>query len=302
MDMVAPVMDKVTWVEADILDILALEEAMEGVEQVYHCAALISFDPKEVKKMMEVNQKGTEQVVNTALHCGIKKLVHVSSIAALGRNKNGSHLSEDSKWERSKHNSNYAISKYLAEHEVWRGMAEGLDVAVVNPSVIIGSGRWDDGPLKMFKLVWKNFPFYPKGVSGFVDVRDVARYMILLMESDISGQRFILNSINLSFKNFQERIAEELDRKKPSILVNPIIQQIAWRLEWVRGLFMRNLNPLITRETAEHSSRIYYYENEKSLKNFEFSYIPIEQTIKQTSKQFKEASEDNFCSKYLPLH
>ena len=302
MDMVAAVKDQIEWVEADILDVPALEEAMKGIRQVYHCAALISFDPRDARKMRQINQTGTENVVNIALHSGVEKLVHVSSIAAIGRRKNGSIISEKTKWERSKFNSNYAISKHLAEQEVWRGMAEGLDVGIVNPSVIIGSGRWDEGPLKLFKLGWKNYPFFPKGASGFVDVRDVARFMIRLMESDISGERFILNSGNCSFKQIQFSIAEALDRKKPYLLVSPLVQQIAWRLEWLRARLSRNYAPLITRETAEHSSRVYYYDNQKSIESFNFEYIPVEQTIAETSRQFIQASNNGFTSKYLPLY
>lgn len=302
MDLVAPIQDQIEWVEADLLDVPALEDAMEGIKQVYHCAALISFAPKDVPKMMMINQKGTENIVNLALHKGIKKLVHVSSIAALGRNQQSNVVSEKDKWERNKNNSNYSISKYLAEQEVWRGMAEGLDVAIVNPAVILGAGRWNEGPLKLFGLVWKNFPFYPKGISGFVDVRDVARFMIQLMESDISGERFILSSENLSFKKLQEDIALRLKRKKPSILVNPFIQEIAWRLERIRGFFLSNHDPLITRETAAHSSKQFHYSNDKSKQLLPFEYIPIEQTIEETSKLFLTASTDDFKSKYLDLY
>lgn len=302
MDLVAPVQDQIEWVEADLLDVPALEDAMEGITQVYHCAALISFSPKDVSKMMTINQKGTENVVNIALHKGIKKLVHVSSIAALGRNQESNIVSEKDKWERHKQNSNYSISKYLAEQEVWRGMAEGLQVAIVNPAVILGAGRWNEGPLKLFGLVWKNFPFYPKGVSGFVDVRDVARFMIQVMESDISGERFILSSENLSFKGLQEDIASELNRNKPSILVSPFIQEVAWRLERLRGFFLPNHDPLITRETAAHSSKQFHYSNDKSKQFLSFSYIPIQQTIQETSKLFLEASKNNFSSKFLDLY
>ena len=179
--LVADIQGAVEWVEGDLLDPAALEDAMQGIRQVYHCAAIVSFDPRMVRTMLRANVEGTANVVNAALWEGVDKLVHVSSIAAIGRSPEEKKVSENTKWQRSPLHSNYAISKYLSEQEAWRGMAEGLNVSVVNPSVILGSGRWEDGPLQLFRLGWKAFPFYATGVSGFVDVRDVAQAMILLL-------------------------------------------------------------------------------------------------------------------------
>ncbi|MFN7118485.1 MAG: NAD-dependent epimerase/dehydratase family protein [Saprospiraceae bacterium] len=300
MDLVTEVADQIEWVEGDVLDIFALEDAMQEVQQVYHCAAVVSFDPRDYDQMRQVNVEGTANVVNAALAAGIEKLVHVSSIAAIGRVKNQPIVNEQTKWERSNHNSEYAISKYLSENEVWRGMVEGLNVAVVNPSVILGSGRWEEGPLKFFKVVWNNFPFYTKGTTGFVDVRDVARFMLLLMESDISGERYILNSENLTYQTILNEIALHLNKKPPSILVNPFIQQVAWRVEALRAQLFGG-RPLVTRETAATSLRSYYFQNDKSRTDFDFEYTPIRQTIAEACRQFREAATDGFSSRILPL-
>ena len=301
VDLVADIAEQIMWVEADLLDIFALEDAMQGVQQLYHCAAIVSFDPRDRDQMRQVNVEGTANVVNAALHAGIEKMVHVSSIAAIGRSKQSNIVNEQNKWERSDYNSEYAISKYLSENEVWRGMAEGLPVAVVNPSVIMGSGRWHEGPQQLFRLVSKNFPFYATGVSGFVDVRDVARFMMQLMESNIKGDRYILNADNLSFQTIMNEIAGHLQRPQPRVRVTPLIQQIAWRVEWLRAQLFGH-RPLITREVARHATRSFYYQNDKSLADFpDFEYTPIQQTIAETCRQFRQAAEADFPAQVLPL-
>lgn len=300
MDLVVDIADQIEWVECDVLDILGLEDVMKGVQQVYHCAAIISFDPRDFDEMRKVNVDGTANVVNAALYANVEKLVHVSSIAAIGRTKESNTVTEDTKWQRGSYNSNYAISKYLSENEVWRGMAEGLNIAIVNPSVILGSGRWDDGPLKFFKLGWKNFPFYTKGTTGFVDVRDVIRFMILLMTSDISGERYILNAENLTYHTIMNEIAAHLNKKPPTVQVTPLLQQLAWRVEWLRATLF-GIKPFITREVARTAMRSFFYQNDKSLAHFDFEYTPIRQTIAETARQFREAAEEDFKPKVLPL-
>jgi len=188
----------------------------------------------------------------------------------------------------------------LSANEVWRGMTEGLNVAMVNPSVILGGGRWEEGPLKFFKMVWKNFPFYTKGTTGFVDVRDVARFMILLMESEVVGERYILNGENLTYQTVMNEIALHLNKKPPSIQVNSLIQQLAWRVEWLRSKLLGS-RPFITRETAANSMRSYFYQNDKSRTDFDFEYTPIRQTIAETCQQFKDATDKGLESRVLPL-
>lgn len=301
LDLVAPVADRIEWIEGDVLDIFALADALTGVEQVYHCAALVSFLPGDAQRLLQVNVEGTANVVNAALEAGIDKLVHISSVAALGRTRNGETLSEQNFWQRGPHNTNYAISKFLSEQEVWRGMAEGLRVGVVNPSIILGSGRWDEGPLRFFRLAWNNFPFYPQGGSGFVDVRDVARFMIQLMESSIDGQRYILNAENTSYGDLLRQMALLLDRRPPFIPSGRLLHAIAWRFAGIAALFSSR-PPFITRETARNATRRYFFDNQKSMADFDFHYTPLAETLAATCRQFREAAEANFPSKHLPLH
>ena len=193
------------------------------------------------------------------MYRNVDRLLHVSSIAAIGKKQKSPDVSEQNKWDRSHPNSNYGISKYLAEQEVWRGMAEGLNVVIVNPSVIIGSANWHTGPARLFKQVWNGLKFYTEGTTGFVDVRDVARFMIQLMESDINGERYILNGDNLTFKTVFTEIAQSIQKAPPSIKVNQFIQGVAWRLGWIYSKITGKA-PMVTKETASAAMSTYYYE------------------------------------------
>lgn len=280
---------QIEWVDADLMDIFSLEEAMEGVEEVYHCAALVSFLPDDRKKLLRYNTEGTANLVNAALEKKVRKLCHVSSIAALGRPENLSDLiDENLVWKTSMNNSNYAISKYGAEREVWRGTAEGLDAVIVNPSIILGVAGKSNGSSRIFNTVWKGLKFYPPGKNGFVDVRDVAKAMILLMNSDIRNERFILNADNIEYKKLFELIASAMGKPAPFIKVNPALSRLAWRLEKLRSM-VTGIKPLITRETAHTTVQHYEYSNEKIKKELGFEFRPIEETISHFCRIFMQS-------------
>jgi nucleoside-diphosphate-sugar epimerase len=187
------IFEKVEWVESDILDVVALDDAMKGADAVIHSAAVVSFIKSERKKMYNVNVEGTANVINLALENNIHRVVHISSISALGRTASGDHINEEKKWMESKLNTHYAITKHKAEMEIWRGAGEGLKTVIVNPSTIIGYGDWHTGSCAIFNKIYNEFPWYTTGVNGFVDVEDVARVTVLLMESNFSDERFIIN-------------------------------------------------------------------------------------------------------------
>ena len=277
---------RIEWVEADLMDIFSLEEAMEGVEEVYHCAALVSFLPGDRKKLLRSNTEGTANLVNAALEKKVRKLCHVSSIAALGRPESMSDLiDENLVWKTSKNNSIYAISKYGAEREVWRGTAEGLDAVIVNPSIILGVAGKRGGSSRILNTVWEGLRFYPPGKNGFVDVRDVVKAMILLMKSDIRNERFILNVDNIEYKKLFELIAGALGKPAPSIKVNQTLARLAWRIEKLRSM-VTGIKPLITRETAHTAVQHYEYSNEKIKKELGFEFRPIEETIQHFCQIF----------------
>lgn len=280
---------KVEWVEADILDVIELDAAMKGVDTIIHSAAMVSFDKKERERLYQTNVDGTANVVNVALENNISRLVHVSSIAALGRTKNGEEVNEDKEWKDSSSNTHYAISKYRGEMEVWRAIAEGLNGVVLNPSTILGVGDWNSSSSAIFKNVYNEFPYYTEGVNGFVDVEDVAKAVVQLMQSDISGQRFIISSENYSFKKLFDLIADGFNKKKPSRLASAFLGKIAWRVEAVRSLFTQK-KPLLTKETAKIAQSKTYFDNSKILKALPgFQFATIEETVKKS------------CAKYLEL-
>ncbi|RAJ85431.1 nucleoside-diphosphate-sugar epimerase [Chitinophaga dinghuensis] len=276
---------KIEWVEGDILDVVGLEEVMEGIRQVYHCAGMVSFTPGN-NGLRKVNVEGTANVVNCALDAGVEKLVHVSSVAALGRAKDGQHITEESEWVPSKHNSQYAVSKFDGELEVWRGIAEGLPAVVVNPSIILGSGFWEDGSSAIFKNVYKEFPYYTRGVNGFVDVRDVAKAMMMLMDAPVTGERFILSADNWSYKDLFTSMANALHRKPPVKEATPFMTGLVWRVEKIKHM-LGGKSPLITKETAHTAQLKVFYDNKK-IQQFlpAFHFRSLATTIEETCQDF----------------
>lgn len=268
--------------QCNILDVVGLEEAMDGTDQVYHCAAVVSFEPSRKKEMFKINIEGTTNVVNAALSTGVKKLVHVSSVAALGRIREDEPISESMNWTEETSNSNYGQSKYLSELEVWRGIGEGLDAVIINPVIILGGGDWNTGSSQIFKSVYDEFPWYTEGVTGFVDVRDVAKAMIALMESNISKERFIISAENRTYRELFNLIADAFGKKQPSKKVTPFIAQVVWRLEAIKSKFTGK-KPLVTKESAATALANVHFENGKLLKFLpQFNYRTIEETINDT--------------------
>ena len=279
--------EAIEWVDCDLSEIGSLEEAFDGILEVYHCAAIVSFNPNEKQKMMRTNIGGTANMINAALRKKNIAFCYVSSIAAIGRDENKTIITEDQSWKKNKKQSAYSLSKYRAEQEVWRGIAEGLNAVIVNPSVILGPGNWHSGSSELFTLVWKGLPFYTEGVTGYVDVRDVASAMILLMEKQQFGQRFILSSENISYRQLFGFMAENFNRKAPYFNIRHWMGEIAWRWYWLGGK-LSGKNPAVTRETARSANNIRYYSSEKIVKLCGFNFIPIRESIQQICSYFIE--------------
>ena len=277
---------RITWVQGDIFDPLLLEEIMRECDRVYHCAGLVSFNPSKVRLLMKVNVEGTANIVNAALSAGVKKLVHVSSVAALGRKRNNSMVTEKVKWDDNANPSVYGKSKYLGELEVWRGIAEGLDAVIVNPVIILGKGDWHHGSSATFRNAFNEFPWYTEGVSGFVDAEDVAKLMVMLMNSDINAERFIVTAENKSYREVFTEMALAFGKKPPTRKVSPFLAAIVWRLERLKSFFTGE-DPLLTKETADTAQQKVYFDNSKILQVFpDFRFRPVEETIKACCKSY----------------
>ena len=273
--------------QCDILDTTVLEEIMQDITHVYHCAAIVSFKPKDKYRLLKINVEGTANVVNACLDAGVQKLVHVSSVSALGRIRNGV-VTEQMNWSEKTSNSVYGKSKYLGELEVWRGIGEGLQALVVNPSIILGGNDWDNGSAAIFKTAYNEFKWYTEGITGFVDVSDVARAMILLMNSKISGQRFILSAENLSYKEIFSSIATCFGKRPPSRKVSPVMAEIVWRLEGIKA-WITGKKHLLTKETARTALATVYFDNSKILNELPgFDFTPVAVSIAHTCATLKE--------------
>jgi nucleoside-diphosphate-sugar epimerase len=276
--------DKINWVKGDITDITSLEIAFENITHVYHCAALISFDPNDEEELRKINIEGTANIVNCCIDFGIKKLCHVSSIAALGNPKEHEiTITEETEWNPEELHSDYAISKYGAEMEVFRGHQEGLEIVIVNPGVIFGFGFPKKGSDVIIQSVRKGMAFYTNGSVGIVFVEDVIKCMMQLMKSNINGERFTLVGENIEVKKLLKFIATELNLKSPSIKATKLMTAIAWRLDWLISK-IANRKRKITRNTAAASHDTSIYDASKIKSYFEFEFQEKEDYLKTILK------------------
>lgn len=285
----AGILEKVEWIAGDVLDVIGLEEAMADVDGVVHAAAKVSFSKRDRHELFTTNVEGTANVVNAALTQNVPRLVHVSSVAALGRTGQGENVTESKVWEESKYNTNYAVSKFRGEIEVWRGIGEGLPAVIVNPSTILGYGDWNNSSCALFRSVFREFPWYTEGVNGFVDVNDTARAIVNLLESDIAGERYILNGDNWTFRRLFETIAAGFGKKPPSREATPFLAGIAWRTARVKSLFSGQPS-MLTRESARVARSSTYFDNSKILQQLpNFHFIPLEDSIRAACGEYLQA-------------
>ena len=266
-------------VKGDVQELHPLSETVEKMDYVIHVAAIVSFDPRYRQEMYNINVEGTANVVNLCLESNVKKLIHISSVAAIGRPEKQEVLSEESKWSESKYNSYYGLTKYKAELEVWRGYTEGLPMAIINPSIILGRGDYKRSSLKMIKLIQRGLSHYPTGTVGVVDVRDVADMSTNLLESDISGERYIATSASISYKDLFTQIAEYLHVKPPARKMTPWVSAVLWRLEKVRALLLGS-SPIVTKETMLSAAYPAKYDTSKSRTLAGFAYRPVDESIR----------------------
>ncbi|MBT3742528.1 MAG: NAD-dependent epimerase/dehydratase family protein [Polaribacter sp.] len=276
---------KIEWYQADITDVPKMIPAFSDVKHVYHCAAFISFNPKDYRKMRKVNIHGTAIIVNLCIAAKIEKLCFVSSIAAVGDSLKGKIVTEENEWNKELDNSGYSITKFGAEMEVWRASQEGVDVVVVNPGVILGSGFWNSGSGKLFSQVNNGFRFYTEGVTGFVSVQDVVKPMILLMNSPVKNERFILISENKSFKEIFFLIADTLGKSRPSIKIKPWQSNLFWRFAWCVSKIARK-EPLLSKYSARSAHSVAEYSSEKIQKKINYQFEDLEKSVQRISKRY----------------
>jgi len=285
--------NKIEWIEADITDIPKLQDAFKAIKQVYHCAAFISFEPDKYKTLRKINIQGTANIVNLCISHKVEKLCYVSSIAAIGQTTNPENLiNENTSWNPVADNSVYAITKYGAELEVWRGTQEGLDTVVVNPGIILGPGFWSGGGSgSLFKQIHKGLAYYTNGGSAYVDVYDVVDIMTRLMNSKIKNEGFILVAENLLFKNFNHKTAKALNVSKKQKLIKPWLLQILWRLDWLKHKLFGKRRQL-SKQLANTITTITKHDNSKIKTALDYEFTDIDVSINKVSELFLRDLKD----------
>ena len=279
------IFNQIEWLNADLLDYDSLLVAMENVTEIYHCAAIVSFNSDRKDEIIENNVQGTANIVNAALKQNIQKFCHVSSIAALGEEAKGL-INEKSQRNPTKKYSAYSESKFLSELEVWRAAEEGLNVVIINPSIILGAfPDWTQGSASLFFNVSKGLKFYTKGKTGYIDVNDVVEIMLELMNKNIFKERFILSAENLSYQEIFNLIAKSLNVAEPNHYANNFVLNIASRLDKIRSFFTRK-EPTITRAIVKSANKIEEYSNSKIKELLNYNFTKIEISVKKIAKKF----------------
>jgi dihydroflavonol-4-reductase len=276
--------EMITWVDGDIIDMPFLVDVLVDVDAVIHAAAVVSFSPKKKADMMKITVEGTANLVNAALENNITKFVHISSVAAIGRKKPIEDIDEKSIFSRSQYDTTYGLSKFLAEQEVWRGHAEGLNVSILNPSLILGIGKWQQSSQQIFAKVYDGMKYYPVGTTGWVDVVDVATAAVICL-TITDTQRYIISAENLSYHSVFSMIANTLKKSPPTKPVPNMLASIIWRLEALRS-YITNSDPIITKETIMSTSVISNFDNQKSITQLGITYRPLATTIQEATTAF----------------
>ncbi len=278
---------QIEWYEADVTDYFSLQEAFTGVTEVYHCAGLVSFDENDSKQLYAINAEGTAHVINTCLGKGVQKFCHVSSVATLQVQTHKKYIDEFSVWKTASGNSSYAITKYRGEFEAWRGAAEGLNVLVVNPSLMLGAGCWGQSSTQLITQCYNGLPIYTEGITGYVDVRDVTTCMIRLMDENKFGQRFILNAENCSFKEVTHQLQENFGKPISRIKAGKFLLNVALVGDVLRCIITRK-KPVITKNIIQAAQSKSYYDNTRVCKELNFQFRSIKESLTYVADLYKE--------------
>lgn len=279
--------ERIDWVKCDLFDVTDLDRAMEGVNLVYHCAAVVSFQPKDKQKVLEGNPLMTRSLINAALAANVETFIHVSSVSAIGRAPEGEMTHEDIEWKDSPTTSTYSKSKYAAELEAWRGAEEGINIGIVNPVIILGPGNWKMSSAKIFDTFYNGFRFYTSGLGGFVDVEDVVEAMLQIVKRKKFSRRYILVGENLKFKTLFDWITSEYGKKAPDILPPSWLMEFFWRAEWLRAK-LTGSTPLVTKETTRQGNSVHYFDNTRAREELGIEFTPIRKSVKKYCAMYLE--------------
>lgn len=275
--------DKIQWMEGDVTDYASLIQIEQPIEKIYHLAAMVSFDPRDREKLLETNVLGTSNMIDFALERNISEFIHMSSVAALDPVKADQYVTEKQFGNNPERKSVYAESKFKSELEVWRGIEEGLKALILNPSVVIGPGMSGNSSGKIFSSIKNGLSFYPGGITGFVDVRDVCKIILELTEKEAYNERFIINEGNYSYRKLFAIIAHEYGIKEPTKRLKPYLSQLLYKLDWTKSA-LTGKKRILTKELHQSMHNKTLFSNDKLQKTLNHPFIPIEQTVQDTLK------------------
>lgn len=292
LELIESFLPEIELFKGDILDISDVQSALLGIDYIYHCAAFISFSKNDRQKMFKTNVEGTANLVNIALDFPIKKIVYISSIAAIGANPLKGEIDETLNWEKHLYNSEYGLSKQLAEREIIRGVSEGLTATIVNPGIILGEGQWRKTTGRIWESIWNGQFFTIKGQNGFVDIQDVIHFSVAAMKVGKIGNRYILVSENVDYQLLFTQIAKSINKKSRFLIAPILLQKIYVYYDWLKSL-ITNSSRNLTNETLKISNVKFSFSNKKAIKELGINFTPLNKTIDRISTSFLKTKNVN---------
>ena len=290
MKLVSDIKEQITWVEGDILDTVGLTEQLEEVSGVVHCAAFVSYNSRDETKMHKVNVEGTANLVNISLRKKVDYFLHVSSVAAIGKEKNAMQVDESHQASVEEFTTAYARSKYLAEMEVWRGISEGLPASIINPSLVLGPGQWNQSSTKIFKYIRDEHRYYVDGTANYVDVRDVATIAVRLLNARITGERFIVSAGSTGYKALFDLIAQSFNKNPPTTRAKPGLIRVASVVDGLRAR-ITGQPPLITDELRHVAKNTHTYDSSKVQQATHITFNPLVNTVRWCCHELAKNSQ-----------
>lgn len=284
--------DKIRWIDIDLLDIYSIEAALENVNCIYHCAGMVSFNKKDKAKLYQINEIGTTNIVNACLNKNIKSLCYVSSISTINNLDYKLPLNEDVFWKKSGKESDYSISKYNAEREVWRGIEEGLSAVIVNPGIVLSPGFWDQSSSVLFNTCFKGNKFYTNGSSAYIGAFDLSAIMLELVSAKKFGSRFIIIENNYSYHFILSEIQKQLNKTPPSIKISKWLMKLGRLASQIAAIFSKK-NPIISSSMINSAFNVQIFSNQKILAFTKTQIMPINQVIKEICKIYLSEKQKN---------
>lgn len=280
---------QVEWVKGDVEDADDMYDFTEGIDTVFHCAAIVSYHRKDATRMLEVNINGTKNVVNACIENDVKHLIHISSISALGDSK-GKIIDEETPRDFNDYHSNYSKGKYLSEQEVWRGIQEGVDATILNPGVFFGPNNCTRSSGTMIARIEKGLPALPAGGSGIVSVLDVVEVMIRAAKQEPTNERYILCAENVRMSELFTKIANALPVKIGKTIAKKWQIKLVFYKEALVEIFSGK-RATITQEIIRNYDEVKRFNGSKATRTFGFQYRDTFSSIEDTIRYYKVLSK-----------